>query len=326
MNIKTAFLSSPVKGLESCRDAAEAAINKLDGRKCVRMEDFGAGSDPPIDTCLRRLAACDLYVGILGHRYGSIHPGTGRSYTELEYEEACKRSIPRLMFLANVEFQISISEREPDELFGLQEAFRKRVSSETGHFVDQFADAAQLKASIAQAIANQVIKDINSLRENIEDETWLLLPFASNQAGFDTGIAVTNPDLTLLGYPSKNGACSVFYFGGYSIGQPIFVDQSQQVQTSSQTAGKLPPNGISVVVQRSGQVFPGGQLLFTLSGGGNLGIAATPGFQGYLLIRCEFPNARALAHLTLLPASSKQSGPGGGSMYIAEVIKRRLNT
>ena len=145
MKFKTAFLSSTVKGLESCRNAAGAAINKLDGWKCVRMEDFSADPDPPINKCLSRLGECDLYVGIRGHRYGSIHQKTGRSYTEFEYDEACRLSIPRLIFLANGEFQISIAEREPDEDFAKQQAFRKRVSSDQGHFVGQFSHAEDLQ-------------------------------------------------------------------------------------------------------------------------------------------------------------------------------------
>lgn len=40
--MRTVFLSSTSKDLESYREAAYRAIEGLDGYRCVRMEDFGS--------------------------------------------------------------------------------------------------------------------------------------------------------------------------------------------------------------------------------------------------------------------------------------------
>ena len=129
MSIKLAFLSSPILGLESCREAAKRAINGLDGWKCVCMEDFGADPLPSLQKCFDRLKDCHLYVGILGNRYGSLYEGSEKSYTELEYDEACRLGIRPLVFVAAGEFQTPIAERESDSLFEKLGSFKQRVAT-----------------------------------------------------------------------------------------------------------------------------------------------------------------------------------------------------
>ena len=180
--MNSAFLSSTVNGLESCRKVAITTINGFDGWKCICMEDFGADPEDPLEKCLARLRTCNLFVGILGHRYGSVHPN-GKSYTELEYDEACKLGINCLMFLASVDFLISIDERESDELHEKQKEFRLRVANHTGHFIEDFANSDRLGTALARAIANQVIKDIDGGGSDQKD-TWLMVAFVTNQVGF----------------------------------------------------------------------------------------------------------------------------------------------
>ena len=50
--------------------------------------------------------------------------------------------------------------------------------------------------------------------------------------------------------------------------------------------------------QRSLSVPPGQSLVFTLSSGGNYHVEATPGFQGYIIADCEFPDGEGLAALS----------------------------
>ena len=55
----------------------------------------------------------------------------------------------------------------------------------------------------------------------------------------------------------------------------------------------------SLELARSAEGVPAGQqLTFTLSGGGNLGIAATPGFQGYMNATCNFQYAHGFAFIS----------------------------
>jgi hypothetical protein len=100
MATKTVFLSSTARDLTQYRDAAYQAIEGLDGYHCVRMEDFGARATRADDFCREKVAECDLFVGIVGHLYGSCPEGSDLSYTEQEYEAAIAEEVPRLMFIA----------------------------------------------------------------------------------------------------------------------------------------------------------------------------------------------------------------------------------
>src|SRR5512132_2675425 len=106
MAIRKAFLSSIGKDLAEYRQAVFEAINGLDGWKCVRMEDFGARARPIHAFDADAVRGCDLFVGILGHCYGTIPRGHKRSYTEQEYDTAVALNLPRLMFIAQDDFPL----------------------------------------------------------------------------------------------------------------------------------------------------------------------------------------------------------------------------
>jgi len=65
------------------------------------MEQFVSTPDRSLDVCLTDVRRCQLYVVLVGMRYGSIDDETGKSFTELEYEEALKNNIPVLAFVIN---------------------------------------------------------------------------------------------------------------------------------------------------------------------------------------------------------------------------------
>jgi hypothetical protein len=70
MPIRKLFLSSTGADLRTYREAAFAALQKLDDWHCIRMEDFGA-RDWHVDTfCQNQVKACHLFIGIIGHRFG----------------------------------------------------------------------------------------------------------------------------------------------------------------------------------------------------------------------------------------------------------------
>ena len=192
------------------------------------------------------------------------------------------------------------------------------MASHRGQFINQFENSERLGAVIARAIANQVNKDIGA-SDSDQVETWLLVSLVTNMNGFDTTIAVTNPDMTFLGRSSNDGACTFFYFGGYPGGSPPTGLEALESTVPRNTRPKF-GDGVSPIAQRSQLLVVGGQLFCTLSSGGNLGMAATPGFQGYLMIRCEFPNARAVVFVSDTGAQKI------GSLYHAEVMTSDLVT
>jgi hypothetical protein len=112
----------------------------------------------------------------------------------------------------------------------------------------------------------------------------LLFPFITNQAGFDTGIAIANTSLDVYGTSPQAGTVTLTYFGNTTGG------------------------GAAPAAQKSQVVVAGNELVFTLSNGGNLGIAATPGFQGYLIAQANFQYCHAFAFISDLGAQKLAEG------------------
>jgi hypothetical protein len=67
------------------------------------MEQFGARTQAPLETCLAEVDISDVYIGIIALRLGSIHAKTGKSYTQMEYERANKHGKEILIYLIDEE-------------------------------------------------------------------------------------------------------------------------------------------------------------------------------------------------------------------------------
>ena len=87
------FVSSTYTDLIEERQAAVEAI-LLSGNIPAGMELFSAGNESQIAVIERWIDESDVYLLILGGRYGSIDPKTGKSYTQLEYEYAVEKKKP----------------------------------------------------------------------------------------------------------------------------------------------------------------------------------------------------------------------------------------
>jgi hypothetical protein len=150
--VRTVFLSSTGADLRAYREAAFLALQKLDGWKCVRMEDFGA-RDWDVDThCRDQVLACDLFVGIVGHRFGDGPKGSKESYSQMEYR-AAKKS--RLLFLAPDDFPIPANLLEPMWKIKAQAKFRKELCDSKDRIVQiGFTSPDDLAKEIAIAIHN----------------------------------------------------------------------------------------------------------------------------------------------------------------------------
>jgi hypothetical protein len=98
------FVGSTFTDLQPFRSAVQQALSKLEA--VVRgMEYFGSLPDAPKDECLRIVRTCRVYVGLFAMRYGSIDPPTGKSLTQLEYEEAQRIHLPSLIYLLDEDRQ-----------------------------------------------------------------------------------------------------------------------------------------------------------------------------------------------------------------------------
>lgn len=87
------FVSSTYTDLIEERQAAVEAI--LDaGHIPAGMELFKSGNESQLKTIYKWIDESDVYMLILGGRYGTIASESGKSYTQLEYEYALRKNIP----------------------------------------------------------------------------------------------------------------------------------------------------------------------------------------------------------------------------------------
>jgi hypothetical protein len=116
----------------------------------LHMEEFGPGSAPPLDACLRRVDDADVYVLLLAHRAGQVPPGETSTYTELEYERAVTRRIPVRAFVVRPDFPWAPSEVADPDAWRVR-AFADRVG--LAHRVRAFGDLAAFREDVLLALA-----------------------------------------------------------------------------------------------------------------------------------------------------------------------------
>jgi Domain of unknown function (DUF4062) len=104
--------------------AALDAVGRA-GLASVDMRYFSAREDRPADYCRQRATECEVYVGVVGFRYGSLVPGERVSYTELEFDAAGLAGLPRLVFLLAGPDGLPRSLADPDQ--GAMKGFRQRL-------------------------------------------------------------------------------------------------------------------------------------------------------------------------------------------------------
>lgn len=124
--------------------------------------------------------------------------------------------------------------------------------------------------------------------------TTILFPFVTNQGGFDTGIAISNTTADPFGTAPQTGNCEIDYYGGTTGGGAA---PSKQTTTTPLTGGQT--------------------ATFTLSSGGTNGLAATPGFQGYIIAICQFRFAHAFAFISDVGSQKLAEG------YLALILDPR---
>jgi tetratricopeptide (TPR) repeat protein len=134
--------------------AVERAISAC-GHVIVDMADFPAANLPPAELCAERVRGCQVYVGVLGTRYGSLVADRPElSYTELEFEAATGAGLDRLVFVLDTGAEnVGIPlDRLIDLDFGArQQAFRYQVQ-ESGLVTKSFTDPATLGQLVERSL------------------------------------------------------------------------------------------------------------------------------------------------------------------------------
>lgn len=135
--------------------------------------------------------------------------------------------------------------------------------------------------------ANRTMLTINSCRTNI------LFPFVTNQAGFDTGLAIANTSKDPFGTALQTGACTVNFYG---------------------TVG----NSKVCLSYPSPSITGGEHFVWSLSSGG--AVTATAGFQGYVIAQCAFQYGHGYAFISDIGSQRLAMG------YLALVMDEALGS
>lgn len=157
------FISSTFTDLIHERQAAVSAILKS-SHIPAGMELFTASDRSQMTTIEQWIDDSDVYMLILGGRYGSIEPTSGLSYTELEYDYAMQQNKPIFAVVTTepaLELKVkangttNIERDNPKELA----LFRKKVLSNIASFFDDPKDIKLcVHESLADFVANRDLK------------------------------------------------------------------------------------------------------------------------------------------------------------------------
>lgn len=150
------FVSSTYEDLVPYRDEVERCIIRMN--QTIRgMEFFGSNPESPLEVCLKTVRESKIYVGIIGMRYGSILDESGKSFTELEYEEAVKNSIPSLIYILDENHPIAPKFMDTGEKARRLEDFKTRLRRT--HVVSSFTTPADLGKKVVQDLTEELKKD-----------------------------------------------------------------------------------------------------------------------------------------------------------------------
>lgn len=146
------FISSTYTDLKEERQVAVEAILKA-GHIPAGMELFSAGNKSQLEVVKQWIDDSDIYMLILGGRYGSIESESNKSYTEIEYRYAMDKGMPL--------FAIVISDKCLDKKLGTncnciekdcKEKYNEFKALVTSKLCKFFDDSKDITIAILQTI------------------------------------------------------------------------------------------------------------------------------------------------------------------------------
>lgn len=119
------------------------------------MELFGALPDTPKEECLRLVRSANVYVGIFAMRYGSVDPLSGKSMTQLEYEEAQAIRLPSLIYVMDEETH-HVLPKHVDTGASAEKLRSLKSTLKKSHVVNFFSSPEDLVAKTTQDVVRLV--------------------------------------------------------------------------------------------------------------------------------------------------------------------------
>ncbi|MFD3261367.1 DUF4062 domain-containing protein [Paenibacillus lentus] len=154
------FVSSTYEDLKKERQAAVQAI-LTSGHIPAGMELFSAGDETQKEIIKKWIDESDVYLLILGGRYGSIDNSTGISYTHWEYQYAGDISKPRFAVVISEDALEGKIRNEGTQMMEkanpqLYQEFRKEV---LGKICKIFDDERDIELAVFQKMGEYISRD-----------------------------------------------------------------------------------------------------------------------------------------------------------------------
>jgi tetratricopeptide (TPR) repeat protein len=149
------YVSSTIADLKPER---QAVLDWLRAARHQAIDSYLPDSDTLRESCLDDVGTCDLYLLILGHRYGFVsaddNPG-GLSITQMEFRRAGECGIPRIALLRTSIPDERLSDVQDPAKLALVMAFRAEVAREVrpAEFSDVGALIQGLSTGVQAALA-----------------------------------------------------------------------------------------------------------------------------------------------------------------------------
>jgi hypothetical protein len=98
------------------------------------MEHMPASGEDAVQASMAMVDRADLYLLIVGFRYGYVPAGQSQSITEMEYDRAFNRPIPCLVFLMDDNHPVRLADVDRGENAAKLDAFRQRLGTKARNF------------------------------------------------------------------------------------------------------------------------------------------------------------------------------------------------
>jgi len=256
LNVGT--VPSPIGGTDTTDSYAEAITSE------TAAENAGAGAFPAASTFSTSTTAPGGSGGILVTEL-AVSGGTATAVWEVVNTNPSKNE--SLTFGVYATYVANVSQNSPP--------------AGTATVNLSFAPTPPVFTAAAGSVASSVnvprfIQDPNAAKSILSINvcrTILLYPFVTNQAGFDTGIAIANTSTDPFGTGPQAGSCALNWYSG--------------------TTSPAPTSSGSIA---SGTVYT------------TLASVTVPGFQGYMIAICQFQYAHGFAFISDLGARNLAMG------------------
>lgn len=206
---KQIFISSTYKDLIPHREIIWDMLLSLD-LNISGMEKFGARPEKPLETCLKEVEESDIFIGIIGMRYGSVDTKTGKSFTQLEYEKAVDLGLEVLVYMIDEKNALIRADSiDPENHIKLKDFKSTLSNSHTiDHFISEKDLVSKLKTKLvdshkrAENIKKNRPEKIEGKIENIKinGEPWVVILGSRNNKPYEVYTGKAEESFSILSH------------------------------------------------------------------------------------------------------------------------------